>query len=315
MTETTKTIFDKYEVRKTRKQKAMFRDYAVETAQNMGYTATVEKGLGAKNIIVGNPETAKVIYTAHYDTCPALPFPNFITPKNIGLYILYNIGLVLGIFIVVFGICFGVFTGLRFALSNFDLNSKTVDITCDIIDLVVWLAVFLLIYLGPANKHTANDNTSGVTALFDIMAALPEELRGKVAFIFFDCEEQGMFGSSAFASKHKEIKKTKTVINFDCVSDGENFIFAVRKKADKAIIPLLKQAYKSDKFAVEVLDKGVIYPSDQLQFKNGVGVAALKKSKGGILYMNRIHTKKDTIYNEENIEFLVNGSVKLAEII
>ncbi len=315
MTETTKTIFDKYQVRKTRKQKARFRDFAVETAQNMGYTATAEKGLGAKNIIVGNPETAKVIYTAHYDTCPVLPFPNFITPKNISLYVLYNIGIVLGMFIIIFGLCFGIFAGVELALNNVTIDVDLADTIYEIVEFGVWLAIFMLVLYGPANKHTANDNTSGVTALFDIMAALPEELRDKVAFVFFDCEEQGMFGSSAFASKHKDIKKNKTVINFDCVSDGENFIFAVRKKADKAIIPLLNQAYKSDRFCVEVLDKGVIYPSDQLQFKNGVGVAALKKTKGGILYMNRIHTKKDTVYNEENIEFLVNGSVKLAEII
>ena len=32
-------------------------------------------------------------------------------------------------------------------------------------------------------------------------------------------------------------------------------------------------------------------------------------------YMDRIHTKKDTVYNEENIEFLVKGSVRLVDII
>ena len=315
MTETTKIIFEKYQVRKTRKQKALFRKYAIETAQNMGYTAVEQKGVGVRNVVVGNPETAKVVYTAHYDTCPVLPFPNFITPKRIGLYILYSIGLALVMCAAAFLLFVSVYSVLSLVLKSCSVSPRIISNVLDLVDILAFASILALMLFGPANKHTANDNTSGVTTLFDLMAAMPEELRGKVAFIFFDGEEQGMLGSSSFASKHKTVKKTKPVINFDCVSDGENFIFAVRKKADKAIIPLLNQAYTSDKFAVEVLDKGVIYPSDQLQFKNGVGVASLKKSKGGILYMNRIHTKRDTVYNEENIEFLVNGSVKLAEII
>jgi hypothetical protein len=43
-----------------------------------------------------------------------------------------------------------------------------------------------------------------------------------------------------------------------------------------------------------------------------VGVAALKKSKLlKILYMDRIHTKKDTVYREENIAYLKEGSIRL----
>ena len=48
----------------------------------------------------------------------------------------------------------------------------------------------------------------------------------------------------------------------------------------------------------------------------GVGVAALKKSgKLGVLYMDRIHTKKDTIYMQENIDFLVEGSLRLIDTV
>jgi hypothetical protein len=31
--------------------------------------------------------------------------------------------------------------------------------------------------------------------------------------------------------------------------------------------------------------------------------------------MNRIHTKKDTLFDEENIEFLAEGAVKLTELL
>ena len=105
MTETTKTIFEKYEIRKTKKQKADFVDYVRTVAEKHGYTMHAEKGsFGAKNIVIGDPETAKAIFTAHYDTCPRLPFPNFITPKNFFFYIVYQFVLVALMFAVA-GVC------------------------------------------------------------------------------------------------------------------------------------------------------------------------------------------------------------------
>ena len=78
MTETTRTIFDKYQVRKSKKQKAAFIEYVENVAKSYGYGVKLEKGyFGAKNIVVGDVENAKVIYTAHYDTCARLPVPNF----------------------------------------------------------------------------------------------------------------------------------------------------------------------------------------------------------------------------------------------
>ena len=66
---------------------------------------------------------------------------------------------------------------------------------------------------------------------------------------------------------------------------------------------------------VEITRKA-FYPSDNASFKGGIGVAGLKKSRlFGILYMNRIHTKRDVIYREENVQFLTNGAIKLAQML
>ena len=101
MTETTKEIFEKYQVRKTKKQKTAFIEYIKQTAECYGYDVKVENGaFGVRNIIVGDPDTAKVLYTAHYDTCARLPFPNFITPKNFLVYLLYQL-LIVGVFVAV----------------------------------------------------------------------------------------------------------------------------------------------------------------------------------------------------------------------
>lgn len=311
MTDSTKTVFEKHQIRKTRKQKENFREFVKEYAAENGYTCEIEKGIcRAKNIVIGNPETAKVVYTAHYDTSPLLPFPNFITPKNIFIYILYQIAILIGILILPISLIYGILKLLGFILAS--------DIPMLLyfpISYLFLIAVLFLLMLGPANKNTANDNTSGVTTLLDIMKALPKESVNDVAFIFFDLEELGLFGSASYASKHGKALINTPIINFDCVSDGQTMIFVLKKDA-YAFEEDISTAFTSNEdISVDICKKGVFYPSDQANFKCGIGVAALKCSKNGILYMDRIHTKKDVIYREENIRYLVNGTLKLTEIL
>ena len=53
-----------------------------------------------------------------------------------------------------------------------------------------------------------------------------------------------------------------------------------------------------------VQEKGFsVHPSDQVNFPYGVGICALRK-KGKILYLSRIHTPKDTVLEETNVNIL-----------
>ena len=168
---------------------------------------------------------------------------------------------------------------------------------------------------GPANKHTVNDNTSGVITLVETALALPVEDRSKACFVFFDNEEKGMLGSSAFARKHKKVKKGKLVVNFDCVSDGPSIqFFPSRKlKKDKMKIAGLETAFRSagDR-QVEIVRGFGFYPSDNAAFRLGAGVCALRKHRVFGWYMSRIHTARDTVMEEENIELLRDGCLRLA---
>lgn len=310
------TIFEKYQVRKTRKQKSAFIEYVKSVAGGMGYDCKTEKGtFGARNIVVGDPDSAKVIYTAHYDTCSRMPFPNFITPKNIGIYILFNIAIVVVFIAVMALVGFAIGVGLGLLQIALSINEDTIRLIARIFGKFFPLLLLIAVFDGPANKNTANDNTSGVMTLLTLMKEMPADQREKCAFVFFDLEEMGLFGSAGFSKKHKDVKKNTLVINFDCVSDGDNFIFTLPKTVHD-MADAISDAYASDLYNVEVLKKGYIYPSDQMNFKKGVGVASLKKSKRfGLLYMDRIHTKKDTVYQEENITHLVNGSIKLTQVL
>ena len=308
------TVLEKYQVRKNKKQKTAFVEFVKKYSEENGYGFKIEKGsFGSRNMIVGDTEKADVVYTAHYDTCPRLPFPNFITPKKFSIYLLYQIVLTLGIIAVAMALCFLVGVGIGLIIGFTGVSEDVIEPFLPLVGYACFLAVFVLLFNGPANKHTANDNTSGVITLLEIIAKMPEDKRENAAFVFFDLEESGLFGSMGYASKHKKEKKDKLIVNFDCVSDGNNILLALRKGAKKDKERLQKHFVSNDDFNVEVLDKGAFYPSDQINFNRGVGVAALKYSnKLKTLYMSRIHTKNDTVFEEKNIDFLSDCAVSLA---
>ena len=145
MTKNEKTVLREYQVRKTRKQKNSFTDYVSDYAKTLGYEIKVEKGsFGAKNILIGNLDTAKVVFTAHYDTCALMPLPNFITPKNIIIYLLYQLLLTAVIFAL------SIVAGIAVALINPALSATAT--------LICIYALLGLMMFGPANKHTAKSS-------------------------------------------------------------------------------------------------------------------------------------------------------------
>ncbi len=309
MADMAKTILEKYQVRKSAKEKERFCSWLTETLHRAGYAPCVEEGrtcgVRCRNVVVGDPERAKVLLTAHYDTCAVLPFPNFITPRSLFWYVVYQ-GIVLLGFIVLLA---GMSAVLRFLSAPawvYRFFSHAL-----LLVLLWWMLA------GPANRHTANDNTSGVVTVLETALAMPEELRERVCFVFFDNEEKGTLGSAAFAKAHKAVRKSTPVLNFDCVGDGDSLQFIPSRKMrkdQKILLKAIEESYpQRGEKTVEVVRSMAIYPSDQMNFAYGVGICALRKSKIFGYYMNRIHTKRDTVLETENVELLCTGSVKLLQ--
>ena len=94
-------IMSGFQVRKSKKQKEAFRAWLCGELEAAGYAPKVEKGFAARNVVAGDPETARVIFSAHYDTCAVLPIPNFITPRNMFFYVCYQLLLVIPLFLVI----------------------------------------------------------------------------------------------------------------------------------------------------------------------------------------------------------------------
>lgn len=310
MTDISREILEKHQIRKTKEQKAAFRGLALSTAKENGYSAKVETNGSAENIVIGDVDHAKVIYTAHYDTPAGTPFPNLMIPKNKLLYVLYQIAICLLLYSIPI-LIMTVGSGYVYSLTD-SVELKNTVLWLGY--LLIWVILALLLF-GPANKHNANDNTSGVTVILDLMAAMPIEERSNVAFVLFDLEERGCLGSAQFNKAHKSKLKSTPVINFDCVGVGSTILLAPRKGA-RSLAPKLGEAFTAnDTFATEIALNSTFSNSDHKNFSQGVGVASFTTSKHGVLYTGKIHTKHDTECNEENIDFIVECAIKLAKII
>ena len=303
MTNLSETILKDWQVRKTRQQKTEFIEFLKGDFPNL----TVEEGGFGKNrnLIVGDVSSAKVILTAHYDTCAKLPFPNFIAPKNKLLSLGYG---------TLIAIPFLIVTAVLEVLLIQWLKNELVALCLSYF--FMFSTMFWMFLGGKPNPHTANDNTSGVVQLIEIMSALTEDQRKQVAFVFFDNEENGLLGSAYFAKLHKKDgMKEKLILNYDCVSDGDNFLFVISKTAQEQFGEALASAFPSteEKISEIVSSKKAMYPSDQKHFTTSVAVAALKNHPRFGLYLDKIHTKHDTNFDERNIEYLTQGTLQFLD--
>ena len=306
MTEISRKILESFQIRKSEQQKAEFRRWLSGELSKAGYAPKEESHGGlipGCNLVVGDPDTAEVICTAHYDTCAVMPVPNFITPRNMLWYLVYQFGLVAVIFLFAAVVEVAV-------IRVFDPPSFVAVLA---MEAALFFCLWWLMF-GPANKRTANDNTSGVVTLVETALALQSELRSCVCFVFFDNEEKGLFGSAAFAKAHPQVKSGKLLLNFDCVGEGDflQFFPTPGLKKDAAVMARLEAAFSGNGSKTVELVRGFgFYPSDQRHFRLGAGVCALKKNRLFGYYMDKIHTGKDTVLDEENVRILRDGVLRL----
>ena len=289
-------VVKNYPVRKSKKQKQAFRADVTQWLQNLGYPVCEEEGsFHSCNLVIGDPQRARYLVTAHYDTCARLPFPNLITPCNFWTFLLYQIFICLMLMLPALAV--GGLVG--YLLHSFDIGYFLFVV-------LLWAAIVLML-IGPANSSNVNDNASGVVTLLEIARSIPELHRKNVCFVLFDLEEAGLIGSASYKKKHKREIPNQLVLNLDCVGEGDDIYFfptAKLKKSKERLAPLQKLAGGYGKKSIAVRTKGFsIYPSDQSNFPYGVGICALKRGRAG-LYLSRIHTPRDTVLDETNVNIL-----------
>lgn len=301
MAELCDKILESYQVRRTEAQKTSF----ISLLQQHIPELRVEKTDKNRNLVVGDIASAKVIFTAHYDTCVRSLYPNISIPYRPGLKFAYNMLTLMPIIAAMLLAIFGLTPVIP------DLQTRL------FIGLAVYYVLYFVQFFGaPANQHTANDNTSGVCLLIRLLETMTAEQREKAAFVFFDNEEKGCVGSKAFRKLHKAETEQKLIFNFDCIADGDHILFLQSLPAENQWEVLLRQAFQDgDGFTVGFTNsKKAKYSSDQKRFPMSIGTAALTKHPVIGYYFSRIHTAKDTVFNEKNIEFIRAGTIRFVDL-
>ena len=296
MIESPMDVLQNHPVRKSGKQKKSFRDAVQSYAQKLGYHVAVEKGsLGSRNLVIGDPETARYLITAHYDTPASLWIPNLMVPCNLLLFLLSQILMTVLLYVPTIA---AVILAWHFAPETM--------LWYFVMLAMVWLTLLWML-LGPANPSNANDNTSGVVAVLEMMHSMPMNLRDRVCFVLFDLEELGMVGSSSYRKQHRDAVKLQTVLNLDCVGDGDNIMLFPDKnvKKDARLMERLCAMERTcGSKSIQVRRKGfAFFPSDQMGFHRGIGICALR-GRGRRTYVGRIHTFRDTVLDYTNINIL-----------
>ena len=288
-------ILKLHPVRKTETQKNAFRGWAMKQMRAMGYQPRVETDgrLKHQNIVAGEPSRAKVLFIAGYDTPARSLLPMLVFPRNLPLsfsYFLLNVLLLLLLPVAVLLVVQG-FWGIP-RLSYLAM-------------IVTYLAELALKMIGPANPNNANRST-GPAALLELMSQIPEEDRGKVAFILFDHSSLERMGSKAWAKTHAETQYTRLTV---CLSDlgvGKDLLLISRSLARKTdCYPQLEQALADPPGRTAHFYKaaGSAVTSDHGTFHCGSVLTACKASTGIGYYIPALATVKDTEADPENISF------------
>ena len=287
-----------FPMRKTDAEKHNFRKYIKEKLEEQGIEVNIELTKDGKNnnIVIGDPIKAKAVFTAHYDTPARSIFPNIMIPKSRVIFYAYQFVPI--IFLL------GVSFAFAFLMGSLITKDEKVFYFSFLLS---YYGLFFGIMRGFKNKNNFNDNTSGVATILSIINGLSKEELNEVAFILFDNEEKGKKGSKAYFNDHKEQMQDKFMINFDCVGNGNNVIFIAQKDAiftDE--YNLLKSSFgPNEEFNLEFLTyKQADSNSDHKNFPKGVACVVCKKMNNGLLYTPNIHTNRDIIANNQNIDYI-----------
>ena len=297
-------VLAEFPIRKSNKEKTGFIEAVTKYAGDLGYATNLEtEKRGVRNIVIGNLEKAKYLITAHYDTPASIGLPNFIVPNHPVAYF--------GFQFVLVSLLLAVAIGVGFATYHFSCDRRLSFLA----GYLVYFAILILMLKGPANKSNANDNTSGIVTALEILAALPDELRETVCVVLFDMEEAGLVGSAMFRKKHKAVTENQIVLNLDCVGDGDVIQLTPVKKArkDEALLnSLAKVCTPKGEKELRIHSKGFYGgSSDHKNFPFGVAIMAFHYQKGLGLYCGRIHTWRDKILDDQNVQILKDALISI----
>ena len=292
-------LFTEYPCRFKSDEKSSFITYIRSKLLDMGYsekdiTVELQKGLfKTRNIVIGDPKTAKRFITAHYDT----PGRNgFLLASS---SVIGQTGANVLMLVVMLAAAIALLAGMMYTEDRMFADGELPFWAVLLIPLVLFVVFFgfMFIIMVTKNPSNRNDNTSGVLTALSCADRLREKVQsGEVCVVLFDNEEWGLVGAGQLAAelRRRKVKmKERTVINFDCIGVGDRLIAAT-----------VGRQHKGTRAFLDAMDEGlekkivrkcsfVVYMSDHARFRDSFMLSAAKRSKLGPFYLPNIHTARD----------------------
>lgn len=311
MNKVAQVFLHEHGARMTRGHKSKFRDFITNLSKSLGYESKVEDCFLAKNVVVGDPKSAEIVLTAHYDTPPNMPF-DVIMKQIVGL-----------------GVGTAALTGVGMFFTEYAVNNCAPDMMDKMLDVsrafslipqfatfgFAGLGAYSMGFAGGENKRNYDDNTSGVLTLISLMnyyKTLPSEEKKKIAFVFFDNEEKGLIGSLCYRARHSldgafgKCKRVKdqNFINFDCVGVGKRVNLYYTGNDIKPLVHSLAESFESqdkDGYSLKLNKSNLNSMSDHVSFMGTNGNVMVLCDDENDKVTNHIHSKKDTKLVLDNI--------------
>lgn len=285
----------KRQKRYTKEEKEEFFEFLKDKLNKLDYSyrETKTKFLNSLHLETETENDPKIVLLAHYDTSTTIPvwFEWIIRLSGHTRSLL--------IFIIMFS---------AYQLVLLSNNSLIIDVFR--IGVVVSIIIPLLFI---PNKHTMNDNTSGILALLILAERISKDdnLKSKVKFVFTDNEEKALVGSFQLKKiweKSVFQYSNSKIISIDSIGRGEtavisyNFVDNLAKE--------LKKHMENDFEEVKSINMWFTPFSDAFNFwrQGAVNINMMDKSiiPGGYCIQD-IHSKRDTYISEMNIKSVTDS--------
>lgn len=295
-----------FPVRYQPKEKERFRLWLLGTLRELGYRAELQTretalqfGGRVTNVVAGDPEQARLLLIAHFDT-PLRPLlPPLMMPTRPLTGLLYMaltpVCVLLGSLVLSFAV-------------TFPINAPHLTLP---LFLLLMLSSLLYLRFGPAETRNLDDNTSGVAALLETAASLTPRYRNEVAFAFLDGGFGGLSGAKGFRARYPSAKE-KTVINVSCVARGDELLILPGKYSrwnEEVLDAILESFESAEGKTVFLKTDGLTYfPSDNRAFRYAISICGCSKVAG---FGRLINPRKAKSIDEKNIELLKQGLCKL----
>lgn len=293
-------------IRRSKKQKAVFKDNLKSVFANYGYSMTIyEEKMGLRkleHLVFGDLSKAHVIYVVGYDTTEKLILGNgqywpLEEDRNRSkIFVNLLITLILSLLIAVCSIY-----GITYALKLSGWRMIVMIIAC-----VGLIYVANRTSQGITNRATFS-KTSSIFLLFEL---LRKSQNKNNAFIFLDYGSFSKIGIN-FINKEGLLSEKQTCVYLDCFSDGDTLLLAYDKKS-KGLAKQMADNYTGPKKLVS-LDK-----AKSNRFEDLKNIVILSNTfideKDKSLYVSAVRTDEDLTIDPVTINLTVDMLLRTEEV-